>query len=152
MIVLSGGKMKKRLYYARCMSEYNSVEDLIDLEMIRKAFPDHEIYNPADDSSANEGYKLYGMNYFLSIVGKSDVVVFRPTNSGITAGVFKEIDYARNNGIPVFEIPRVVHGRRMSVEQTREYLVDCGYKNREQLNKAKKKVINQQEDLCKKLF
>lgn len=68
-----------------------------------------------------------GMNGLRGIVRKSDVVAFRANPDGlIGAGAWTEIQEAYRNGIPVIELPSGISRRGMTIEQTREYLKECG--------------------------
>ena len=98
------------------------------MSLMRELFPRAEIYNPAYDEDAEQEYEYCGMTYFLNEVGASDLLCFRALPDGrIPAGVAKEIQCAREHGIPVIELPRL-NGRTMTVEDTREYLMDSGYR------------------------
>ena len=116
----------KKLYYAHPIDIYNTPQELRDIIIIEKLFgKDYEINNPNSEHNEKE-YKIYGMEYFTNQVKNCDLVVFRGYPTGmIPAGVFKEINVAIENGIPVIELPSLVGGR-MSVEDTRQFIKEIG--------------------------
>jgi len=69
------------------------------------------------------------MEFFLREVRKCDALAFRALSSGkIPAGVYKEIMTALEEQIPVIELPSALSQRGLSVEQTREYLREIGFR------------------------
>jgi hypothetical protein len=110
------------------MSIYGSEQEKLDMELIRKLFPSAEIYNPAEDKEAKEGYKSLGMDYFTRIVERCDLIIFRGLPFGkISAGIYKEICCARIYNIPILELPTII-GRDISIEETKGYLRECGFR------------------------
>lgn len=117
-----------QIYYAHCMSIYNSPQERRDIELIKKLFPNDQIYNPGEDEDAKEGYQKYGMDYFIEIINQCDLLIFRSAPGGkITAGVFEEISYADEHDIPVIELPSFLN-RNMSIGDTRVYLKEIGFR------------------------
>lgn len=115
----------KKAYYACCMSIGREQCDR-DKKLIHKL--GYELSNPPFDI-AQEEYKKQGMAYFLRFVEESDAIFFRALPDGkIPAGVSTEIRWALGNGIPVLELPNSITARTMTVEETREYLEDVGYR------------------------
>ncbi|HDZ37090.1 MAG TPA: hypothetical protein ENH62_02180 [Marinobacter sp.] len=64
---------------------------------------------------------------FQPLVEKCDILFFRALPDGrITAGVAREIQFARELSLPVLELPSGVIRRTMNVAETREYLRESG--------------------------
>ena len=67
-----------------------------------------------------EQYKSEGMSVFKSLICGADVLFFIAFDDGaIGAGVMKEILWAQSFHIPIFEIPKHIEARRLTVEETR---------------------------------
>jgi hypothetical protein len=123
----------KKIYYARCYTEYGSQLDKTCINKIKKKFPNHTIVDPAtlDENT----YKKEGMEYFLKIVRECDVFVYKAQeNSHITAGVARELLEAYLHGKQIermmpFPITPLeykefsIHDSKvMNIEETREYV------------------------------
>ena len=115
-----------KIYYAHCMTIYNTPQEKRDISLLGKL--GFEVINP-NHKGSEEAYQRDGMNYFIDLVKGSDALAFRSFPNGeIPAGVYKEIEVMKKKGSPVFELPSGLIGRRISVEQTREYLEEVGYR------------------------
>lgn len=115
------------IYYAHPVSIYGTLLEKIDLETIEKVFYYGEIYNP-NCKDCEDGYKKEGMEYFKNKVKSSKLLVFRSFTDGkISSGVAKEIEWALEDNIPVIELP-TYYDRKLSVEETRVYIKNCGIK------------------------
>ena len=114
-----------KIYYAHCVQIYNTKQEQRDVELLQKFR--FEVNNP-NQPFHQEGYKAKGMDYFIEdILPGCDGVAFRALPDGsLPAGVAKEIDHFVEAGKPVIEIPGFVLRRRLSVEETRTYLHECG--------------------------
>ena len=113
-----------KCYFARPVNFYDSAQDYADRKIIQQL--GLEICDPSG-AEHDHNYKRLGMNYFLSMIEGCDLVILRATESGkITAGVAKEINFAKSIGLPVLEIPNLSNGRVMSVDETRKYLKEKG--------------------------
>jgi hypothetical protein len=114
-----------KIYYAHFIGIYSTLQEERDLNIIKAIFPEAEIYNP-NNSEAQQGYKERGMDYFLDIIVNCDLLIFRGLpNMKIPAGVYKEIECAITNLVPVIELPCLTE-RKMSVEDTRQFLKEIG--------------------------
>jgi hypothetical protein len=119
--------MIRRIYYSHCISLYNSPTEKRDIELLRTLFPGDAIYNP-NNQECTEAYHNYGMEYFDRLILGFDIVVFRGLpNKMIPAGIWRETKVARENNIPVIELPCYTD-REMSVDDTRFFLTECGYR------------------------
>ena len=113
-----------KCYYAHSVSIYDTKQEERDLATIESL--GFKPVNP-NHSTHDEGYKKFGMNYFDDIIASCDIVAFRAHPDGsIPAGVSKEIRRAIEFGRPVIELPSGILRRSLSVDQTREYLMEIG--------------------------
>ena len=109
-----------KIYFARPINLYKTPQDQRDIETLEKL--GFEVVNP-DKETLSERYKREGMSVFLQAVQDCNALAFRATvNMGITAGVFKEIEEAKQLGLPIIELPTIFSNRVLSVEDTRLYL------------------------------
>jgi hypothetical protein len=113
-----------RIYYAHCIAIYDTPQEQRDIETLQQL--GFEVVNPNCPESAN-GYKVLGMEYFRQFADTCDAIAFRALPGGsVPAGVFAEIGIFRDKGKPVIELPSSINLREMSVEETREYIRECG--------------------------
>jgi hypothetical protein len=116
------------IYYAHCMDIYNTPQEERDIDLLESL--GFMVVNP--NVSLHQlrcTYSQYSnpMEYFIELVSKCDALAFRAIPGlGIPAGVFKEITYAEEAGLPVIELPNSIEIRRLSIDATREYLMDSG--------------------------
>lgn len=116
-----------KLYYAHPISLYNTEQEKRDLLLLNKIFPQYSIYNP-NNNEADVGYKQLGMKYFEDIIESCNLLVFRVFPLGkIPAGIAEEIKIADRNNISIIELPCFTN-RFMSIEDTRSYLKECGFR------------------------
>lgn len=118
--------MDKIAYYARPISIDNTPQFERDKELIRKCgfepWPRDE-----DKPYILAEYKKVGMVAFKESVLESHVVFYRAFPDGsIGAGVYEELIWAREAGIPIVEIPRQIDRRALTVAQTRDMLTELG--------------------------
>ena len=114
----------KLAYYARPMNIYHTPQEERDkMEIGKGGFIPIEIDKPAIQRVAVES----GMDVFRAMVLSADALFFRGFADGsIGAGVGKEIEWAREAGLPVFELPSQTDRRVLSVEDTRAMLAELG--------------------------
>lgn len=133
---------KRKCYYAHSMSLYGSAQEKRDIELLESM--GFEVVNPnsekikADVQAIKNEYEPKGwtkeeistgiMKYFLeNVIPLCDVLAFRSfIDFKIGAGVYSEIQKAEEIGIPVFELPTLIHQRAVGVSETREYLQQLG--------------------------
>jgi len=116
-----------KIYYAHPISMYETPLEQEDLDMLKRLHPLAIIYNPATDLKSNKGYKKYGMEYFYKIIDDCVYLYFRSFSNGkIGAGVWGEIKRAKSVHCEVIEIPTLSKDRKLSIEDTREYLKHDG--------------------------
>ncbi len=96
---------------------YGSIKESEDLITIQKKYPRDEIINPRfirPESSEDQ------MSIYLKTVKKCDILIVRGIpNASFTAGIGKEINYALENGLKVFEIKNL---KFIPVRKPVEYL------------------------------
>lgn len=109
-----------KIYFARPLSNYKSLQDLRDLELIQKL--GFEIINP-DKDEFTRLYKEKGFQIFNDAVKECDGLIFRSFVDGkIGSGVASEIQTAREEGLFILELPTITSNRILNIEDTREYL------------------------------
>jgi hypothetical protein len=131
----------KRCYYAHVMALYDTPQEKRDLELIRRL--GFEPVNPNNQTTYDRCKQLRAQgrggdimeDIFKPIIqGDCDVLAFRALPGGdISSGVVKEINYARDAGLPVIELPwglcyfdAIESPRAMGIEETRAYLKEVG--------------------------
>lgn len=98
---------KVRVYYAHHQWKYGTEIEKYELDIIRKAFPDAEIFNPNTDI-----YKCVlrtesmVMNACINAVRESSILVFTSMDGIIGKGVYDEIQAAEYNNIKVYYLHR----------------------------------------------
>lgn len=120
-----GKDVTMKIYYAHFIGIYNTKQEERDLQLLKTIFEDAQIVNPNNPEN-EQLYKEKGMDLFFKMIEDCSLLIFRGTISGkIPAGVLKEINYAKEKGIPVLEIPSFIN-REMSVDETRLTLIELG--------------------------
>ena len=113
------------VYYAHCLAIYNTPQETRDLKTI--ADLGFYVSNP-NSRECDEGYKREGMDFFKRFAGECGAVVFRALPDGtIPAGIAKELQFFKEAGKPMFELPSCVERRVLTVAATREYLSETGH-------------------------
>ena len=113
-----------KIYYAHPVSTYGTKQEARDLETLQLLGV--EVLNPNGGNHDKE-YKRQGMSYFTRIISDCDGLAFRGYADGaIPAGVAQEIVAAQAAEKIVFELPSAIHRRSLDVDETREYLSQCG--------------------------
>ena len=117
-------RVSARIYYAHSISTYGTPQEARDVETLETL--GFEVCNP-NAPEHDAGYQRDGMAHFDGVLAECDALAFRAHGDGsIPAGVAYEIAKMRERGAPVIELPTAVLRRALTVEQTREYLRDCG--------------------------
>jgi len=111
-----------KIYYAHCLSIYDAPQEKRDLEVLKSL--GFEVVNPNCPECA-EGYKKEGMDYFRRYAEECEAIAFRALPDGrIPAGIGKEIRMFKDRNKPAIELPSGLLSRLMSIEETREYLME----------------------------
>ena len=111
------------IYYAHCIAIYDTPQEERDINLLESL--GFTVINP-NQPEHQLMCKGMGMEYFLQLTARCDALAFRAIPGiGVPAGVAKEITLAHERGMPVIELPSLL-GRSMSIDDTREYLKECG--------------------------
>ena len=89
-----------KIYYAHHIWKYGTKIEEYELDLIKKTFPNAEIFNPSTDINQTGNEEVI-MKQCLNEVSMSDMVVFSSMNGCIGFGVSQEIDCAYRNNIKV---------------------------------------------------
>jgi len=110
--------MKKKVYYAHCASIYNTPQEKRDIELLQGL--GFDVVNPNDPKHQ----KASSMGYFIKLALSCEILAFRGLPDGrIPAGIATEI--FQFDGY-IIELPSGLFHRKISVEETREYLMEVG--------------------------
>lgn len=135
-----------KVYYAHCMAIYGTPQEQRDIATITAL--GHVVINPntpdiektvtqiraevdefnrtAIAATRNAGNEIMA-RVFLPLVEACDALAFRALPDGrIPAGVAYEICVAIEISRPVFELPHNLLGRRMTIQETKNYLAEVG--------------------------
>ena len=117
----------KKIYYAHCINLYGTPQEKRDIATLQSL--GFEVVNP-NSPECSEGYKRDGMDYFKRFAKECDAIAFRATTpwSRIPAGVATEILFFKQAGKPIIELPGGIPARTMSVDETRGYLEESGWR------------------------
>jgi len=115
-------------YYAHSMHLYGSKQEDRDVKLLESL--GYSVINPGSteiqveleywmkDNSEKEA-----MAFFKEYAEECDLLAYRcHVDLKIPSGVMQEIDWAIAYGNPVLELPTITQARRMTLEETREYL------------------------------
>lgn len=119
------------IYYAHCIAIYSTPQEVRDMKTLRDL--GFSVVNPNTPEVDAEVKRLKGIGtgdymwLFKDIIEKCDALAFRSLPDGrIPAGVLQEILWAREANKLVIELPSNMLHRKMSLESTREYLLEVG--------------------------
>ena len=111
------------IYYAHCIAIYNTAQERRDLAALTMF---GNVINP-NSKECSDRYKAQGMAYFQQFSATCDAVAFRALPDGsIPSGVATEVQWFKDAGKTVLELPSQFLRRVLTVEQTREYLREIG--------------------------
>ena len=112
--------LNMKAFYSRPINLYGTKEDQRNIDLIKSL--GYEVID-TESEEIQVKYLKNGMDVFFDLIKKSDALFFKcALNMQITQGVYKQIVFANENEIPVFEIPTILNSRVMSLEDTRTYL------------------------------
>ena len=115
-----------RVYYAHPLDIYNTPQESKDIQELKNL--GLYVVNP-NTVQHSEGYNFEGMKYFENVVKSCTSLAFRALPDGrIPAGIAKEIAWALEVGLHIIELPYWNTERIMTVDETRKYLIDVGYR------------------------
>ena len=120
----------KKIYYAHNMLQYGSnIEaqdigtlEILGFEIINPNHPDNEAayFNRKKEAPGTE------FTVFTDLVKGCEGIAFRSIMGRISAGVGKEIRFAKELGLPIIEMPTITTDRFLTVEETIEYCRPLG--------------------------
>lgn len=94
---------KKRIYYAHHRYKYGTKVEEYELNLIKKCYPDADIFNPATDLDIYDGItEEEAMEQCIKQVKVSDIVVFSSMDGMIGKGVYEELEAAKEASIFTF--------------------------------------------------
>lgn len=97
--------MNKRIYYAHHRYKYGTKVEEYELKLIKKFYPDADVFNPATDLDVYDGIsEEEAMKRCIAQVKASDIVVFSSMDGVIGKGVYEELEAANEAGIPIYYI------------------------------------------------
>ena len=93
------------VYYAHHQWKYGTKIEDYELKLIRRYFPNANIFNPAGDLVSTKAYgEEIIMDECLKTVKDSDILVFSSVNGTIGTGVFNEVMKAQELGKTIFYV------------------------------------------------
>lgn len=122
----------KQVYYAHCLAIYNTPQELRDIELLeRLGFTVVNPNSPVVDAGIPAAKRRYADDWFVEVfkplVQSCDAVTFRALPDGtIPSGVAKELEFAEEFFLPVFELPSARSRRTLTLDQTRAFLAEIG--------------------------
>lgn len=108
----------EKVYYSHAMPLYGTSKEAYEKSQIRKNISAVKIVDPGTYQDNPEKRKG-GMDYCLKLVKDCDGLVFSKYEGEITAGVGKEVNFAIENKIPVYELNG---GKLHKIETPVQYL------------------------------
>lgn len=97
---------KLNIYYAHHQWKYGTKIEDYELSLIQSYFPNAMIFNPSADLNIEGKSEDEIMNICLNQIKISDMVVFSSMDGLVGIGVFKEVTYAKDLGMPVYYIDK----------------------------------------------
>lgn len=93
------------IYYAHHQWKYGTPEEVYEISLIKRYFPNANIFNPATDlTTIPSGDETVIMNECLNVVRGADILVFSSLDGCVGTGVFHEVKEAMRKGTIVFYI------------------------------------------------
>lgn len=93
------------IYYAHHQWKYGTQVEQYELDLIKRCFPEDNIFNPATDLLTNPGLGEGAiMEECLERVRNSDILVFSSMDGVIGTGVYHEVEEARKEGKFIYYI------------------------------------------------
>lgn len=93
------------IYYAHHQWKYGTKTEDYELKLIRRYFPNADIFNPATDLvSTKEDGEAIVMDECLKIIEDCDILVFSSLNGTVGSGVYQEVEKAKDLGKTIFYI------------------------------------------------
>lgn len=93
------------IYYAHHQWKYGTRTEDYELKLIRRYFPNADIFNPATDLvSIKEDGEAIIMDECLKTIEDCDILVFSSLDGTVGSGVYQEVEKAKELGKTIFYI------------------------------------------------
>lgn len=120
-----------KIYYAHHMWKYNTKEERMEIEAIKKIFPNSNIINP-NGSVIETGNEAEAMEQCFNFIRESDILIFTTLNNKIFGrGVYDEISLALQLGMKVFLLKEDTLLKINDINSICEIIIDKTKSNRE---------------------
>ena len=91
------------MYYAHAKPSYGTSTEMTEKGRIKARFGEYKVIDPGKHEGNIEKQRK-GMMYCLQLIDGCDALIYSRWKNKVTAGVGKEINYALNKGMPVYEL------------------------------------------------
>lgn len=120
-----------KIYYAHHMWKYNTKEERMEIEAIKRIFPNSNIINP-NGSVIETGNEAEAMEQCFNFIRESDILIFTTLNNKIFGrGVYDEISLALQLGMKVFLLKEDTLLKINDINSICEIIIDKTKSNRE---------------------
>ncbi|MDK0621599.1 hypothetical protein P5E90_12220 [Clostridium perfringens] len=120
-----------KIYYAHHMWKYNTEEERMEIEAIKRIFPNSNIINP-NGSVIETGNEAEAMEQCFNFIRESDILIFTTLNNKVFGrGVYDEISLALQLGMEVFLLKKDTLLKINDINSICEIIIDKTKSNRE---------------------
>lgn len=120
-----------KIYYAHHMWRYNTEEERMEIEVIKKIFPNSNIINP-NGSVIEIGNEAEAMEQCFNFIRESDILIFTTlSNKVFGRGVYDEISLALQLGMDVLLLKKDTLLKINDINSICEIIIDKTKSNRE---------------------
>ena len=120
-----------KIYYAHHMWKYNTEEERMEIEIIKRIFPNSNIINP-NGSVIETGNEAEAMEQCFNFIRESDILIFTTLNNKVFGrGVYDEVSLALQLGMKVFLLRKDALLKINDINSICEIIIDKTKSNRE---------------------
>ncbi|MBO3356284.1 hypothetical protein [Clostridium perfringens] len=120
-----------KIYYAHHMWKYNTEEERMEIEAIKRIFPNSDIINP-NGSVIETGNEAEAMEQCFNFIRESDILIFTTlSNKVFGRGVYDEVSLALKLGMKVFLLKKDTLLKINDINSICEIIIDKTKSNRE---------------------
>ena len=120
-----------KIYYAHHMWKYNTEEERMEIEAIKRIFPNSNIINP-NGSVIETGNEAEAMEQCFNFIRESNILIFTTLNNKVFGrGVYDEISLALQLGMEVFLLKKDTLLKINDINSMCEIIIDKTKSNRE---------------------
>lgn len=120
-----------KIYYAHHMWKYNTEEERMEIEAIKRIFPNSNIINP-NGSVIETGNEVEAMEQCFNFIRESDILIFTTLNNKVFGrGVYDEVSLALQLGMKVFLLKKDTLLKINDINSICEIIIDKTKSNRE---------------------